>query len=134
MVSEMVLRPALHKSSMPGSHSARGPRTIALAADLQLGALLNAALDEAHDLVELLLRHLRPLLRAAVEGVAHHTRLRCRLGALHKLVVDALVHKGARARGAALALHTGMAGREPVSMLGAWCTQRWSSIEHSVHG
>ena len=50
-------------------------------------------------------KHLRPLLGAAVEGIADHARLRRRLGALHKLVVDALVHKGARAGSAALALH-----------------------------
>lgn len=33
--------------------------TVALAADLQLGALLDALIDEEHDLVKLLLGHLR---------------------------------------------------------------------------
>ena len=52
--------------------------TVALAADLQLGALIDARLDERHDLVKLLLGHLSSSCQdtfsafLAVNACAHH--------------------------------------------------------------
>lgn len=39
----------------------KGKHTVALAADFQLGALFNALVDQEHDLVKLLLGHLRSM-------------------------------------------------------------------------
>lgn len=76
----------------------------ALAASLQLGALLLAAFNVAQDFGQHFLIDLGSLLDISLEGIAHLAGLglSSRLG--HKLVVDFLVHVSATAGAAALAV------------------------------
>ena len=70
----------------------------------QLGALLLAGVDVAHDAVELLLRHLRPLRRVGVERIADLLRLGLFQHLLDELIVDLLLDEQPAAGAAALAL------------------------------
>ena len=75
----------------------------AVAAGDEVEALVLAALDVAHDAIELQLVHLRALVHLA-EGIADAALLRLGRGLGHELVVDVLVHEDAGARAAALAV------------------------------
>lgn len=69
-------------------------------------------------------RHLGPLLSTAIKGVAHNTRFGCRSCLLNELVIYALMHKGARARCAALALQ---------SPANSMINDRQSKQKHSIN-
>ena len=79
------------------------------------GAFRLARLDVAHDLVELGLVDLRPLLRAGIERIAHASLPALFDHPLHKLAVDFVLDEEPRAGAAALALvekdpHVGPSG------------------------
>ncbi len=77
---------------------------VALAAGLDLGALLLAGLDVAHDAVVLQLADLGTLEGLLVKGVADGVGGRALLEGLEELVVDALLDEDAGAGAAALAV------------------------------
>lgn len=75
--------------------------------------------------------HLGALLGARLEGVAHNALLGRIHSLLHKLVVDALMHKGARPCRAALAcmVESGELRMQPFGMLTLQCCVMGLSLQ-----
>ncbi len=76
----------------------------AVAAGQQLGPFFLAGVDVAHDAVELLLRHLRPLRRFRIERIADLLRFGLLHDLLDELVVNLVLDEQPAAGAAALAL------------------------------